>query len=126
MKKHEIVKENGAPKPLDVLKWVLASLLIIVAIAGGYYFTTVPMAARILGVLLVFALASFVASRTDQGQELIVFMKGARSEARKVVWPTRQETGQATLIVVVVVLISSLVLWLMDAVLFQLITWLTG
>ena len=126
MKKHEIAIENATPSKLDALKWVLATLLVVVAVGVGYYYTVVPLAARVLGVVAAFVLAAFIASRTYHGHELIAFIKGARSEVRKVVWPTRQETGQATLIVVVVVFISSLVLWLIDAILFQLITWLTG
>jgi preprotein translocase subunit SecE len=38
-------------------------------------------------------------------------------ELRKVVWPTRQETNQTTLIVVAVVIFMSLVLWALDTVL---------
>jgi preprotein translocase subunit SecE len=126
MKKHEITQENGAPKAFDVMKWMVAGVLAVAAIAAPYYFTAPPLIARVLGAVVVLCLSAFIASRTAQGQELIVFIKGARAEARKVVWPTRQETGQATLIVVVVVLISALILWLLDAILFHLITWLTG
>ena len=35
-------------------------------------------------------------------------------EVRKVVWPTRQETIQTTLIVVVMVIIVAIILWLLD------------
>jgi preprotein translocase subunit SecE len=41
--------------------------------------------------------------------------KEARIEIRKVVWPTRQETTQTTLIVVVMVILVGLILWAMDS-----------
>jgi preprotein translocase SecE subunit len=40
--------------------------------------------------------------------------RAARTEIRKVVWPTRQEATQTTLVVVAVVLVTSLVLWGLD------------
>ena len=41
-------------------------------------------------------------------------MHGAYNEALRVVWPTRQERNQTTLMVVVVVLIMSMILWGLD------------
>jgi len=43
------------------------------------------------------------------------FFGEVRAEARKVVWPERKETMQATLMVVVMVLFLSLFLWLVDS-----------
>ena len=43
--------------------------------------------------------------------------KAARVEIRKVVWPTRQETTQTTLIVLGVVLLMALILWGLDSLL---------
>jgi preprotein translocase subunit SecE len=47
-------------------------------------------------------------------------------EVRKVVWPTRQETLQTTLIVIVMVLILGILLWLFDMVLMAILRFLTG
>ena len=47
-------------------------------------------------------------------------------ELRKVVWPTRQETIQTTLIVVAMVVVAALILWGLDKVFFWLVAWLTG
>jgi len=43
------------------------------------------------------------------------FLGEVRAEARKVVWPDRKETMQATLMVVVMVLFLSLFLWIVDS-----------
>ena len=45
------------------------------------------------------------------------FIQQVRSEVSKVVWPTRQETTQTTLIVFVFVIITGLILWGLDSVL---------
>ena len=49
-----------------------------------------------------------------------------RSEIRKVVWPTRQETTQTTLIVVAVVLVMALLLWGLDSLLGWLVSMIVG
>ena len=49
-----------------------------------------------------------------QGQALWGFMQDARTETRKVVWPTRQETVRTTLLVFVVVTLVAVFLWLLD------------
>ncbi len=47
-------------------------------------------------------------------------------EVRKVVWPSRQETLQTTLIVMVMVLVLGLILWLFDMMLTGILRFLTG
>jgi preprotein translocase subunit SecE len=42
------------------------------------------------------------------------------------VWPTRQEAIQTTGIVIVATLIMSLLLWGLDALLFELVSFITG
>ncbi len=43
------------------------------------------------------------------------FVREVQVEAKKVVWPERKETVQATIMVVVMVLLISLFLWLVDS-----------
>jgi preprotein translocase subunit SecE len=54
------------------------------------------------------------------------FAGDARTEVRKVVWPTRQETMQTTLVVIVMVLILGIILWLFDMMLMGILRFLTG
>ena len=58
---------------------------------------------RALVLVVLAALAAYVALQTDKGRAFYTMFKEARNEIRKVVWPNRQETTQTTLIVVVVV-----------------------
>ncbi|MEA2094042.1 MAG: preprotein translocase subunit SecE, partial [Pseudomonadota bacterium] len=48
------------------------------------------------------------------------------SEVRRVVWPSRQETVQTTLVVLLMVLLVGIFLWLLDMVLLWAIQILTG
>lgn len=47
---------------------------------------------------------------------LFAFLKDARSELRKVIWPNRKDTIQYTLVVCVAVVLSTLFIWGCDIV----------
>ena len=110
---------------LDLVKWlgVLVLLTLMVAANYMYDFSAVEKAASI--VVLV-GLAAFLAAKTSKGAAFIEFAKEARTEVRKVVWPTRQETMQTTIIVMVATLIVALLLWGLDSVLLSLVSFITG
>jgi preprotein translocase subunit SecE len=100
---------------LDGVKWLLVTLLVCAAVYGNYYFSVEPLLYRVIGIVVVVILAAFVGLGTRKGVEFWALAKGARMEARKVVWPTPQERNQTTLMVVIVVMVMALVLWGLDA-----------
>jgi len=54
------------------------------------------------------------------------FIQGARVELNKVVWPTREETIQTTLVVLVVALFGGVFFWLLDLFLLFVTSRVTG
>jgi preprotein translocase subunit SecE len=70
---------------------------------------------RALAGVALAAVAVLMALQTSSGRAAWELAKEARVEIRKVVWPTRQETSQTTLIVVVVVIFVGLILWGLDS-----------
>jgi len=111
---------------LDTAKLVAAALLLVAGIYGFYHFAAYSTLLRVVGLLAISAVAVAVALQTEQGRRLWQFGGDVRNEVRKVVWPTRQETLQTTLIVIVMVLILGIVLWLFDMVLINILRFLTG
>ncbi len=99
---------------MDVAQLVLAVLLLIGGIFGYYWFASESglMRGGILAIGIVGALALFVFTAT--GRRAGDFLKESRFELRKIVWPSRQETMQTTLVVVIVVFIVSILLWMID------------
>jgi preprotein translocase subunit SecE len=67
-----------------------------------------------------------LALTSQPGRKLWRFASDSRMEVRKVVWPTRQETIQTTLIVMVMVFLLGILLWLFDLVLMAILRFLTG
>ena len=111
---------------LDTAKLVLAALLLIAGIYGFYHFAAYSTLLRVVGLLAISGVAAAVALQTERGRRLWQFAGDSRNEVRKVVWPTRQETLQTTLIVIVMVLILGIILWLFDMVLMSILRFFTG
>jgi preprotein translocase subunit SecE len=120
------VKAEAQDSRFDLMKWLLVAALIVVGVVGNQLFSAEPMLYRVLGLLVIAAVAGFVALQTGRGRAFFVLLKEARTEIRKVVWPTRQETTQTTLIVVVVVLVMALVLWGLDSLLGWFVSMIVG
>jgi preprotein translocase subunit SecE len=113
-------EEQGSS--LDTIKLVISIVLLIAGISGFYYFESwqgepVSLLFRVLGLLVVVGLSAVVALATLNGKRLLAFMKDSRLEVRKMVWPTRAETIQTTLMVMVIVLILAIFLWGVDSLL---------
>ena len=80
---------------------------------------------RVAVILALVAVGLGIAITTTKGIAGLAFAKEARIEARKVVWPTRGETVQTSLIILVAVVLMSLMLWGIDAILVTIVNFLT-
>ena len=102
---------------LDWLKWLVVFTLLGGAIYANWYYSAESVLYRVIGFLVLLAIAAAVASQTAKGAATIELAIGARTEWRKVVWPTKQERNQTTLIVLAVILLMALILWGIDSLL---------
>ncbi len=102
---------------MDTVKFLLALIILSVGVVGFYYYSDQSNLYRVLGLLAAAAVAAGIASTTSRGRALSGFLKNSRNEVRKMVWPTRQEAFQTTLIVMFLVLLVGVFLWLVDMVL---------
>jgi len=107
-------KTEVAGGVLDTVKLVIALLIAVTALAAFYIFADQSLLYRVLGLLTAAGIAVAVALQTEKGRYILGFFQDAQVEVRKVVWPTREETTQTTLIVIAVVVIVSVILWLLD------------
>ena len=106
--------ETGQSR-FDTVKLMAAVLVLAGGVAGFYYYAEqffLPY--RVLALLAVTAVSLVIAYNTNVGKALWTYIQDARAELRKVVWPTRAETMQTTLVVAVVVVLVGLFLWVLD------------
>ena len=98
---------------------------IVVLISGMilfYYFSDVRLFYRVLAMISVVVLSGFIGYQSDFGKLVYSYISDSKVEIKKVTWPTKQETTQTTLGVIVVVIIVGILLWLFD----MLLGWAIG
>jgi preprotein translocase subunit SecE len=99
----------------DKIKFLIAALLLGGAFVAFYTFSDdVALVIRVLGLLAAVGIAGFIAAKTEAGGSAVAFTRGAVVEVRKVVWPTRKETVQTTMMVMAMVVIVGIILWVFD------------
>ncbi len=119
-------KAVTAGSSLDAVKWVVVAVLVVAGVYGNSYFANESLLLRVVGLLVLAGVAGFLAAQTVKGKAFIKLGVEARTEIRKVVWPTRQETMHTTMIVAIVVVIMSFVLWGLDSTISWIISLLIG
>lgn len=118
--------ESQIASKLDIAKLWVAGLVAAAGVVAFYYFGDRSLLLRVVGLLVVVAIAVSIALMTAKGQDLWRFMQDARGELRKVDWPTRAETVQTSLAVFAMVAALGVLLYLMDRFLFWAVRLLTG
>ncbi len=99
----------------DIMSWLAVVLITAGAFFCTYYYTlSGPIQSMVW--LGWFVLTLFLGYLTTTGKQVFVFAQEAKAELLKVVWPTRQETVQTTIIVMVMVTLTGFILWGVDSV----------
>lgn len=119
-------KTENSSSPLDMLKWLIVIGLLGGVVAGNYLYEDFSVLYRALAAVVIVVVAGFIAASTEKGSTFLNFAKDSRTEVRKVVWPTRQESTQTTLIVLVAVVVVSLILWGIDGIIVRIVSFITG
>jgi len=108
------------------IKLVLAALIAVGGLVAFYWLGEQPLVARIGALLGLWAVAIVLMWFTEAGRTFAAFSRESWEEAKRVVWPSRKETMQTTLVVFAFVFIMALFLWVVDASLLWLTQYLIG
>ncbi len=102
--------------PRDNLFWAAGLLVLVAGLYGFIHFSgEVMLLFRVLGLLAAVGVALAIIGQTERGRGMFGFLRETDVERRKVVWPTRDETLQTTLMVLVITIIVAILLFLMDS-----------
>lgn len=103
----------------DKFKVALAIVAAIAGVVGFFYLKGQNKPALMCAGALVagLAISVLILWTSTTGREFLSFAKEAVRETKKVVWPTRKEATQITMIVFAFVLVMALFLWGTDKVL---------
>jgi len=105
----------------DKAKLGAAIVAVAAGVAGYYVLSTDANWVRWAAVVAGLVVAALLLVFSRYGTEFSEFMASARVELRKIVWPTREETGKTTLIVFIFVAIAGFFFWGLDL----LLSWAT-
>ena len=118
--------KNQEAGTADKVKLGAAVAIVIAGVAGYYLLADQAAWLRWLAVIVSLVLAAVVVAFSRYGTEFRRFVELARIELRKVVWPTRQETLQTTIVVFIFVAVAGVFFWLLDLALAWATRTLTG
>lgn len=120
------IQANEATSSVDVLKYFLSLVLLSAGVTAFYYFADYLQLYRVLGMVAIVVVSLAIMMTTSVGRSSLTFSREAKQEVRKVVWPSRSETTQTTLMVFAMVIIVGFIMWILDTFLFWSITSLTS
>ena len=101
---------------------LLSLTLLLAGIVMFYYFIDIRLFYRVLGLLFILIVSSLILYQTSFGKTVYGYVIDSKIELKKVSWPTKQETTQTALGVIVIVVIIGILLWLLD----MLLSWSIG
>jgi preprotein translocase subunit SecE len=111
---------------VGIVVWMVIVALIACGVWANEYFNYIDVSLRLIGWLVLVIVICVIALQSHQGKTIWSFAQDARTELRRVVWPTRKETLQTTMLVIGMVVLLGLIIWGIDTVLLHLMGLLTG
>jgi preprotein translocase subunit SecE len=106
--------ENTTVPTADKIRYLSASLLLVSSLVAYYILVDLPLAVRVLMILVGSGAALGVVWSTRFGQSSRKHLQDTQREVRQVVWPTREQAVRMTLIVFAAIAFVGVFLWLVD------------
>lgn len=109
-------KQNQA-KSTQSAGSIIAGLIVVASLAV-FYLDPLALNTTLYKVLVLLAgliVAALVFFKSEQGAELLHFLKETKIELKKVVWPTKDETMKTTGMIMIAVIIVAIFLWIVDS-----------
>ena len=101
----------------DKFKVVLAVVALIAGVAGFFILAGQPTLVRAAELVVGLLISAGIAYTSAAGRDFLNFAKESVRETKKVVWPTRKEATQITMIVFAFVVVMAIFLWGTDKIL---------
>jgi preprotein translocase subunit SecE len=101
----------------DKFKVVLAVVALVAGVVGFFYLAGQPTLVRAAALVVGLLISAGIAYTSAAGRDFLNFAKESVRETKKVVWPTRKEATQITMIVFAFVVVMVIFLWGTDKIL---------
>lgn len=116
--RNESAEIVSAGSPIDWVLWLIAIALLMATTQinhlQAYWLPASDLWVRVAIIIACVVVSLGLLYATHQGKGFVRLLKDARVELRRVTWPTKQETLTTSWQVLLVVVITSIVLWCFD------------
>ena len=102
---------------LNNVLWIISLVAGFSAVILFTYLEELGLLYRVLLLVGLLAISLGVLGQTEFGKGAVKLISDSRTEIAKVVWPSRGETTQMTIMVLVMILILALIFWGLDSLL---------
>lgn len=109
---------------LEFFKWLIILFSLFFSFSV-FYIQELNFVTKSICILILLLISIIISVTTEKGKFIIAFIKAARIEINKIVWPSSKETLYTTLVVFIVTTITSIVLWGLDNILVRFISFIT-
>ena len=111
---------------LDTVKLTLVVVLLALGVWGNSYFREESVLYRAIALIAMAVACGFIAYHTAKGRAVWALMNEARTELRRVHFPTRRETANTTGLVIIVMIVIAVILFVFDSLLSLIVEGLIG
>ncbi len=109
----------------NLLFWILGIIIAVFSVYNQKYIKYDHIFIQfIITLTSVFIASFFILRKTSKGLYFSKYWLGSVAELKKVNWPSKKETIQVTITVLVMVMVVGLILWTVDSILIKLVAWL--
>lgn len=108
----------------DKIKWFFCLFFLVLSFFCDYYLKEHYFFLRFTVLIFNLLISFFLFFLTKKGKEIFLFFCESKIEMSKVIWPTRQESLQTTLVVFLVTVVMAVILWGFDSVLINIISFI--
>ncbi|CAL4042093.1 preprotein translocase subunit SecE [Buchnera aphidicola] len=113
-------------KTIKIIKLSYIFIILLTSIIYNIYCTNTILILRILCSVSLIGLTLFIFLYVEEGKKILSFANKSKKEIKKIIWPSNTETLYTTLIVSIIAITMSLVIWGLDNILFQLVSFITN
>tara|TARA_B100001057_G_scaffold115742_1_gene114257 strand:+ start:21 stop:389 length:369 start_codon:yes stop_codon:yes gene_type:complete len=114
--------ETNVESKTNNIYLILSIIVLVFGMFLFYYFDEIRLFYRVLFMISALILSGFIGFQSDFGKLVYSYVTDSKVELKKVTWPTKQETTQTTLGVILIVIVVGILLWLFD----MLLGWAIG
>ncbi|VFP80952.1 Protein translocase subunit SecE [Buchnera aphidicola (Cinara kochiana kochiana)] len=109
----------------EKIKWLCIAVILLLILVNYIFF--IHKSTKLIKIIFfnIFFIPLFsLLFYTNIGKKIIIFIKDIKSELFQITWPNYIETLKTTGIVLLLIILTSVFLWIFDALILRIVSWI--